>query len=120
MSKIYFLWDIKHNESMENIIFSTYENAEKLRSRFSSYDRECCEIRSKEVSNKCKCDNYNQTTFIIIKHIENDIKVVTTNNYFGIHNCFGFPINYDIESNFKGYELMTLDYFESNYIVKTR
>lgn len=126
MSKIYYLWNTKDNKMMEQRLCSTHEQAERFMNGLTGYNliplSECChcEIREKEVNYKCECDDYNQTTFVIIKNIDGEIKVVTTNNYFGIHDCFGFSIEFDIESHYKGYELMTLDYFHTNYKIVSK
>lgn len=125
MSKIYYLWDTKNNKMMEQRICSSYEQAEKFRNGLTGYDLiplskcEHCEIKEKEVSDKCICEDFNQTTFIVIKHIGNEIQVVTTSNYFGIHDLSGLPIFIDIEKEYPNYELMTLEYFHNNFKVIT-
>jgi hypothetical protein len=112
MTKIFYLWNEEKQEIYKNLIFKTDS---ETRNEIVDF---CWKTVEKEVDYKCVCDNYQQTTFILIHHLEDgEITIVGTDTYCGLFHKLGLPIDVDIEKQYPGYEMMTIDYFSRHFKV---
>lgn len=77
------------------------------------------EICSIEVSDKCKCKSYDQTTMVLLDMRESKtVKLIGSDNYYGIHQKLQLPIDVDIETHTDGkYQLMSMDYFNDHFSI---
>lgn len=121
ISNLYYIWDTEKSTMAEQRVFQSYDAALNLLGRLTGYDlrplSNYCEIREKPIREKCVCDDFINTPFILIRRSTDRIEVVTINNYVGIFNTANIPIDCDIDSTYPGYELMMLNYFHTNFTI---
>lgn len=70
-----------------------------------------------EISDKCKCDDYMQTTMILLKlDGPNGAQIVGTSNLIGVYKLIGAELGWDVEAGTNGkYELVSKPYFDAHY-----
>lgn len=92
---------------------------EKLNGLSYPQSYEICTI---DASDKCKCENYDQTTMILLDMREPGVvKLVGSDNYYGIHKKLYLPIDVDIETHTNGkYQLVSMDYFNEHFSITTK
>jgi len=124
MITLYYVQDknTKYTHPESDLLFQDKSKLEEVMKKLSNgfmtmFENDRYEIKNIEVSDKCKCDDYMQSTMFLFKNNdENNIEIVGSDNYIGIHKKINIPFTVDIEQQTNGnYQLMSEDYFKTHY-----
>lgn len=123
MITLYYIQDkeVKYPKAHSGMIFNDEHSPKNYMMNSWAkglYDISKFEVKSFEIDEKCKCDNYMQTTMVII--FTNDvgnIEFVCANNLIGIYDLLSnIPFGTDIATQTGGkYQMMTIHHFNEHY-----